>query len=553
MGSLSRAALGCLLAIAIGKPHDAQASTLRVPQDHDSIQAALDAASSGDTVLVAAGTYRERIRLKQGVALRSAGSDEKGMLGLKRAEAVVIDGGGVGEQPGVLMAPDATLDGVTVTNCGLYEEAKWKEDWETRGENQKHEHIGHFGTPAIGVVGATCVIVNCIVHHNGDTGIGIRGEKDKVCSPLVARNVCYRNMGGGIGSMNGSTATVEDNICFENLYAGIGHDAAHPIVRRNRCYGNVRAGIGISNGSCPIVRNNTCYGNRRAGIGVRSTAATQPVIEQNECYENEMAGIGSEDESQPIIRGNRCHHNKQAGIGSRNHASPIIVGNECVENNEAGIGSREGARPLIVRNTSSRNAAAGIGIQDGATVAVVVENRCVDNSRVALGLPDGATAFVHGNHFERVGGMPPLVAIRGQSNALMTDNEIRGGGVAGILVQGRAKLDGNRFFGRGPGQGIAVWIWEGSHVDVADNRFEGYANAVNATASRVSVTGNTVQDFQKTAIIVRKPSAPPVVANNVAISTEESDTPVQVDGGAGYIQNNAKRAAAAENVRDPQE
>ncbi|MCC7421188.1 MAG: hypothetical protein IT428_12970 [Planctomycetaceae bacterium] len=175
MGSLSRAALGCLLAIAMGKPHDAQASTLRVPQDYKSIQAAFDAAAAGDTVLVTAGTYRERIRLKQGVALRSAGSDEKGMLGLKRAEAVVIDGGGVGEQPGGLMAPDATLDGVTVTTCGIYEEAKSKEDWETRGENQKHEHIGHFGAPAIGVVGATCVIVNCIVHHNGDTGIGIRG------------------------------------------------------------------------------------------------------------------------------------------------------------------------------------------------------------------------------------------------------------------------------------------------------------------------------------------------------------------------------------------
>ena len=106
-------------------------------------------------------------------------------------------------------------------------------------------------------------------------------------------------------------------------------------------------------------------------------------------------------------------------------------------------------------------------------MAVVVENRCVDNSRVALGLADGANAFVHGNHFERAGGMPPLVAIRGQSNALMTDNEIRGGGVAGILVQGRAKLDGNRFFGRGPGQGAAIWISEGSHVDVADNRIRG--------------------------------------------------------------------------------
>ena len=102
---------------------------------------------------------------------------------------------------------------------------------------------------------------------------------------------------------------------------------------------------------------------------------------------------------------------------------------------------------------------------------------------------------------------------------------------------------------RGPPSGSRkgrTWTWR-------TTAFEDYSNAVNATASRVSVTGNTVQDFQKTAIIVRKPSAPPVVANNAAISTQESDTPFQLDGGAGYIEINVKRAAAAENVRAPQE
>ena len=62
------------------------ADTIRVPQDHETIQAAIDAAKAGDTVVVGAGTYRERLRLKPGVTVKSAGDDAKGKLGLKRAE-----------------------------------------------------------------------------------------------------------------------------------------------------------------------------------------------------------------------------------------------------------------------------------------------------------------------------------------------------------------------------------------------------------------------------------------------------------------------------------
>ena len=42
------------------------ANTLRVPADHKTIQAAVDAATNGDTILVSAGSYKERIHLKEG-------------------------------------------------------------------------------------------------------------------------------------------------------------------------------------------------------------------------------------------------------------------------------------------------------------------------------------------------------------------------------------------------------------------------------------------------------------------------------------------------------
>jgi pectin methylesterase-like acyl-CoA thioesterase len=81
-----------LILIALGLAQSAAAADLRVPEDHKTIQAAINASRAGDTVTVAAGTYAERVRLTPGVALRSRGDDAKGVDGLKRAEATVIDG-----------------------------------------------------------------------------------------------------------------------------------------------------------------------------------------------------------------------------------------------------------------------------------------------------------------------------------------------------------------------------------------------------------------------------------------------------------------------------
>lgn len=310
--------LSAVSLIAVGVSVAAAAATLHVPSDHKTIQSAVDAAKAGDTVVVSAGTYKERIRLKAGITVKSDGDNAKGELGLKRAEATIIDGDFENAKgAGVEMAADATLDGFTVTGVGKYDDAAWNKHHATQGEQQSHDHIGEPGTAGIAANGVTCTVRNNIVHHIGYSGIAIQGAKGVRCAPHVYRNICYRNMGGGIGSMHKSTALIEENICFENFYAGIGHDDASPTVINNTCYANIRAGIGISEGACPIVRGNRCYKNRRAGIGTRTGSSTRPVIEDNDCYENDMAGIGTREEGSPTIRNNRCYKNKLAGIGSR--------------------------------------------------------------------------------------------------------------------------------------------------------------------------------------------------------------------------------------------
>ncbi|UCE99799.1 MAG: hypothetical protein JSV82_01670, partial [Planctomycetota bacterium] len=74
-----------MMAVLLCLCGSAGAATLNVPGDSNTIQAAIDAASYGDTVAVATGTYEENIILKSGVEVIGAG-----------ASATTIDGGGAG-------------------------------------------------------------------------------------------------------------------------------------------------------------------------------------------------------------------------------------------------------------------------------------------------------------------------------------------------------------------------------------------------------------------------------------------------------------------------
>lgn len=509
------------------------ASTLDVPRSYASIQAAINAAQSGDVVLVATGTYRERLRISEGVIVRSQGDDARGKLGLKRAEETVLDGGGVSDVAGVTLQEGAVLDGFTVTNVGRYDDAEWQKHHSTHGNEQSHEHIGAPGTAGISVTGVSCLVTNNIVHHIGYSGIAITGMEGRRCSPTILRNVCYRNMGGGIGSMRGSTATIEHNICFQNFYAGIGHEGAHPLVLNNECYENIRAGIGVSEGARPIVRGNRCYRNRRAGIGVRTGAETSPVIEFNDCFENEMAGIGCEESATPIIRGNKCHHNKLAGIGCQDHSAPLIAQNECAHNDLSGIGARDGAQPVIHGNSITNNKQSGIGIEGGSSV-VLIKNICRDNGLVALGVRHESTVLAAGNSFERQGGVPPLVAVKESSTAQFLNNTLRGGGVTGILADGNVVAVGNEFHGeagdKGGPPGSAVWAVKNSKLWLSNNRMDGCRTALQADgAERVTALDNQIRRFVGSALIVRNTTGAVRVSGNVAESRNQQDQVLTFD------------------------
>ena len=509
-----------LPALAVLMPGFLSAATLNVPGTYGTIQAAIDTARSGDTVLVRAGTYREALRLRDGVRLKSVGDDAPGKTGLQRAEATIIDGRGLPlSATGVRMAAGAVLDGFTVANFGRYDEAKWRHHHQTSGNEQKCEHIGVAGNAGILIQGVTCEVRNNIVHHIGRSGIGIEGAPGKDVSPVIVANHCYRNMGGGIGSMKGSTAIISNNVCFENFFAGIGHDNASPLVVSNLCYANIRAGIGISEGACPTVRSNLCHSNRRAGIGIRTGSNTQPVVENNECRHNQMAGIGVEEEASPTLRGNRCHHNGLTGIGLKEHASATILRNECFANGQSGIGLSQDSNATVQGNHIHHNKASGIGFARCTKGTAVIDgNRILESAKVAVGINPGWKVTFSNNEFSRKGGMPPIIMVFRGSEATFTGNTIRGEGVAGIRAQGKVIASGNHFEGiklrkMGP-PNYAVWALPGSKIEFNDNHVAGWRHAIFADRARIIAKGNRIADVPRSAFRLKKPLQGTAVSGN---------------------------------------
>jgi parallel beta-helix repeat protein len=542
---------------------------LRVPKDYKTIQAAVDAAKPGDTVLVDPGIYREQVRLKDRITVKSAGDDSKGTLGLKRAEATVIGGGGVGAKgPTVVMAEGSVFDGFTVTKTGEFDQKDYDKHFAERGENLPDER-GAVGAgdnfPALAIPAVTAIVRHNIVCENGHAGIGCSGAKGKRNASLVAKNVCFHNMGGGIGISDGATPTVEGNRCYNNLRGGIGNRNSRAVIIGNECFDNVRAGIGIREGATPVVRGNKCYKNRRAGIGCRMEG-TSPVIEDNDCYQNGMAGIGCRDKASPIIRKNRCHENELAGIGSRDGAQPVIAENKCYRNKEAGIGIELGAKATITRNECYENARAGIGQRGDAETMIegnhvhhnkaagigfeeckagkstVLNNKVVDNGEVAIGIHSGWKVRISGNELSRKDGLPPVVMVFKGAEADFSDNTISGSGVAGIRTEGVVRITGNKFVcpalrkGGGPPQ-YAVWGLAGSEIVFTGNTVDGWRHALSADKAAVTAMNNTVSGYWQAGIRLTQPVAPSIVSGNV-FQSETEQPGVSVTGGEAVVESN---------------
>ena len=210
------------------------ARTLRVPKQYPTIQAAIDAAGAGDTVLISPGHYREALRFKEGLRLVGADRDT------------------------VTVTTPANADALAVIDCAFGKITKITFE-------QTPAPAGTETQPAVLLKNAEVQFVGCRVRNARGVGIYLRGNNH---------------------------STVEDSEVLDAGSDGIHvmDSGAAPIIRGNHVKGSRSHGILLHMHGSGTVVNNTSEHNAGSGIAMMGTDVN-PQVQGNRFLNNGKWGI----------------------------------------------------------------------------------------------------------------------------------------------------------------------------------------------------------------------------------------------------------------------
>lgn len=352
-------AIGLLLSVVLSVcAASLHAAIIHVPADQPTIQAGIDAAVEGDTVLVADGTYT------------GDGNYDIDFLG--KAIAVISENG----------AESCVID------CEGNGRGFFFHNGEDSGSILQGFTIRNAWTPGAGagiycVANSSPVITDNVITGNvSSNGGGIACNNS---SPTIANNrivgmsVTYN--GGGISCGLNSSPTIEHNTI-------VGNET-----------GNEGGGIYCENNSTPTITGNIIVGNTSNGWGGGIDCyGASPIITDNTIIGNvavtgAAGGIGSWNSDDALITGNTIMENSAGGTeygggGIACDGGSSIIEDNIISGNSAdwggGIANARG-ESVIRNNTITYNEGVGGGIGAVYATVTIMNNTIVNNDGLTEG------------------------------------------------------------------------------------------------------------------------------------------------------------------------
>ncbi len=369
---------------------------INVPGDFQTIQAAIDSAVDGSTIMVRTGVYNETLRIIDKSIVLTGDDKENTIINGQNSNdfPTIFANGGDIDMSGFLIKNG--IDGITLLNSSNF----------TINNNIIEMNL-NIGVHCIKSTGS---IINNVIKNNrpyrGERGRGIQMEESNV---IIDGNTIIKNSESGM-FLSETNATIKENLVAKNSGIGLAiRDNSKADIVSNTVQKNIQGGFFVRD-STFSVRDNIIKDNLATGIEIVDCSDIKimdNVFEKNGKLSNFIAAITVFETNRATISNNDINLNNvgiiisdsvSVDINSNNFdrndiASIQLISSEDItvtsntitgtvnseRNLRGGIAIKESSS-TINKNNIKRNESDGIRIVDTSSIVEIIDNSITDNS-----------------------------------------------------------------------------------------------------------------------------------------------------------------------------
>jgi nitrous oxidase accessory protein len=336
--------LTALCAIVV-PPIKAGSKTIFVPTDYNTIQGAVDHASSGDTVFVWSGTYTESVSINKSLSLIGENKDKTMILGDWRLGGTVVL---------------VSHDGVTVKGLTIRSVAD-----NTHGDSIRGVHLLHVHN---------CNVSDCVLLGNG-FGIWLYESSGNI----IEDNFVDGQFSTGRVPLSGIQLeesaynrvlgnTVTDNAVGVTLSASFGNNLTGNFLTNNY------SGINVGSSDNNTIMDNSIFSKR---YGITQTSSSNNIILNNALSGN-PTGIQISLSCFNLVEGNVIDHSSYCGLELHDDASHNnVIGNNIIQNKD-GVEVKFSSNNTLKNNNITANEGIGAVFEE-ASNNLIYKNNFINN------------------------------------------------------------------------------------------------------------------------------------------------------------------------------